>query len=102
LDAATGAVRWRTTLRPDGRTLPRPEILQGVVAYEMNVKKPEGYDCRVAFVSRQDGSVTDTIRHPSIGNSLQRAFFQGPFVILWAPPRADVAVYGAAPPAAPK
>jgi outer membrane protein assembly factor BamB len=94
IDAATGDVRWRTPLPIEGRALPRPEVLQNVVAYELNVRKSDGYDCRVVLLDRTTGTVSETLHHPRIGTSLQRAFFQGPYVILWAPPRADIAIYG--------
>ena len=98
VDAATGEVRWRTPLPLDGPALPRPEVLQGVVAYELNVRRANGYDCRVALLSRATGEILQTVSHPSIGKaSFQRADFQGPWTVLWAPTRADAAVYAGTP-----
>jgi outer membrane protein assembly factor BamB len=97
LDAATGSERWRTRLPLEGsvrRVLPSPEVLASVVAYELNEKPGDEYRSKVVLLDRGDGRVVDRIAHPVIGRTLQRAFFDGRFVVLWAPPRADVAVYG--------
>lgn len=97
LDAATGRERWRTRLPLEGsvrRVLPSPEILAGVVAYELNEKPADEFRSKVVLLDRTTGAVAAQVAHPVIGKSLQRAFFDGRFVILWAPPRADVAVYG--------
>ena len=48
----------------------------------------------MVLLDRATGAVAERVAHPVIGKTLQRPFFDGPFIVLGAPPRADVAVYG--------
>ncbi len=98
LDAATGAVRWKTALPLEGssrRLMAHPEMLAGHVAYEMNQRlETEENSCRVLLLDRRDGSVAATVVHPRLTKGRQSARWAGPNLVLMTPDTAQIAVYG--------
>ncbi len=93
LDAATGAVRWRTKLDlADENTYPHPEILGSVVAYELNERLDRGARSRVVLLDRTTGEVVQTIEHPTISKGYQRVIY-GPDWLAVSSAN-ELAVYG--------
>jgi outer membrane protein assembly factor BamB len=95
LDAETGAERWRASIPlADENTYPHPEILAGVVCYELNERLAQEMQSRVVLLDRRDGRVVQEVAHPTIGRTYQRVVYGSDWIGLSS--TNEFALYGPA------